>query len=144
VLTDNVLADGREHKSREAKRYRLKNYMKDISKDCILNVLQFKSDRKDTCLEILQYKIDKKDSLIEKKDEMIDQLHKEIQKMRDVAMSTAVTTPRIDAPQTMVHNTEVQNIPDPLQEGFALLTSLSTMGTEQTESEPYDILFQSF
>ena len=56
-------SDRRDHKSREARRYRLKAHMKKLKQDCIVNILQ---------------------AVIEKKDALIEDLYKEMDKLRQL------------------------------------------------------------
>jgi len=72
----------RKHKSREARRYRLKSHIKELSKECSVAVLQKRSDRKDKIIDNLQDKLERKDVSLDKKDKQISDLHDEVAKLR--------------------------------------------------------------
>jgi hypothetical protein len=106
--------------------------MKQLAKDCVVNILQFKSDKKDTKIELLQCKLDRKDTLLENKDKLIDDLHKEIEKLRQIVMP--VPQPMYDERQTCEPMVSVGQIPGQSQEQPA----------NQTEEATLDLFYQSF
>jgi hypothetical protein len=87
------VSDGRAHKAREGKRYRLKERSKQIAQDCIVNVLQFKADKKGRQIDSLHIQILRKDRLIEKKDKLIEGLYTEMDKLRQMMLPPVVCAP---------------------------------------------------